>query len=49
MNSNIHIPADIQIFDYINPNESPEDDPDPLVENLDPSFDRDNSSSSTNS
>ena len=42
LNSNIcpsTIPTDIQIFDYIDPNESMEDDPDPLVENPDPSFD----------
>ena len=44
LNSNLRpsIPTDIQTFDYIDPNESPEDDPDPLVENPDPCFDQDN-------
>ena len=38
------IPTDIRILDSTDSNESPEDDTDPLVENLDPSFDRDNPS-----
>ena len=41
VNSNtLSIPTDIKIIDYTDPDESPEDDP--LLENQDPSFDRDN-------
>ena len=36
------IPADIKIIDYSDPDESPEDDPYPLLDNPDPSFDQDN-------
>ena len=40
----ISVSTDIRMFDYIDQQKSPEDDPNynPLVANLDPSFDRDN-------